>query len=303
MIATKKYTIDDLKNKSNIAAVSASSENINKLWARLDPGHKFGEICQGRPNDLYVLCKTHDEGGDGVWELDALSEAYIDADQSTVYVYTTDIDMGPETKASPSIDFYTGAAQIPDTASAEDGIKNLPLFNGFIQGGVAITTSRPIQTRIVLAAASRALTNPKVDTESGYVPASVYLRHNRAYSYPNGISVSFQKAQTKGINEPVAIIGDKHKEGISFVEFEDVFVSEVEENTDTAPANDPVNRPAHYTSGKIEVIDFIEDQKLNYHLGNTVKYISRAGKKDPALRKQDLQKALWYLTREINNIK
>ena len=44
--------------------------------------------------------------------------------------------------------------------------------------------------------------------------------------------------------------------------------------------NDPVNHPAHYTSGKIEVIDYIEDQKLPYHLGNAVKYISRAGKKD-----------------------
>lgn len=45
--------------------------------------------------------------------------------------------------------------------------------------------------------------------------------------------------------------------------------------------NDSVNHPAHYTDGKIEVIDFIEDKKLGYHLGNVVKYIARAGKKDP----------------------
>lgn len=62
-------------------------------------------------------------------------------------------------------------------------------------------------------------------------------------------------------------------------------------------SNDPVNNPSHYTSGKIEVIDFIEDQKLGFHLGNVVKYVARAGKKDPAKVLQDLQKAEWYLKR------
>lgn len=66
--------------------------------------------------------------------------------------------------------------------------------------------------------------------------------------------------------------------------------------------NDPVNHPQHYTSGKIEVIDFIEDQKLPYHLGNAVKYIARAGKKDPDTTIQDLRKAVWYLERHISNI-
>ena len=63
--------------------------------------------------------------------------------------------------------------------------------------------------------------------------------------------------------------------------------------------NDPVNRPAHYTDGKIEVIDFIEDKKLGFCLGNAVKYISRAGKKDPAKEVEDLQKAAWYVNRRI----
>ncbi len=67
--------------------------------------------------------------------------------------------------------------------------------------------------------------------------------------------------------------------------------------------NDPVNHPSHYTDGQIEVIDFIEDKKLSYHLGNTVKYICRAGKKDPAKTIEDLEKALWYLARHINNLK
>lgn len=63
--------------------------------------------------------------------------------------------------------------------------------------------------------------------------------------------------------------------------------------------SDNVNHPSHYTDGKIEVINFIEDKKLGYHLGNAVKYISRAGKKDPDRYIEDLQKAVWYLDREI----
>lgn len=63
--------------------------------------------------------------------------------------------------------------------------------------------------------------------------------------------------------------------------------------------NDPVNHPSHYTAGKIEVIDFIEDQKLGYHLGNALKYICRAGRKNPAKTTEDLQKAVWYINRYI----
>ena len=66
--------------------------------------------------------------------------------------------------------------------------------------------------------------------------------------------------------------------------------------------NDNVNHPSHYTDGKIEVIDFIEDKKLNYHRGNVVKYICRAGKKDPSKELEDLKKARWYLDREIEKI-
>ena len=66
--------------------------------------------------------------------------------------------------------------------------------------------------------------------------------------------------------------------------------------------NDIVNHPAHYTDGKIEVIEFIEDKGLNFHRGNAVKYISRAGKKDPAKEIEDLKKAVWNLNREIGRL-
>lgn len=65
---------------------------------------------------------------------------------------------------------------------------------------------------------------------------------------------------------------------------------------------DPVNRPAHYTDGKIEVIDFIEDKKLGFCLGNVVKYVARAGKKDPEKEIEDLKKAKWYLERRIKEL-
>lgn len=67
--------------------------------------------------------------------------------------------------------------------------------------------------------------------------------------------------------------------------------------------NDNVNHPSHYIDGKIEVINFIEDKGLNFHRGNAVKYISRAGKKDPAKEIEDLEKAVWYLQREIEKLK
>lgn len=67
------------------------------------------------------------------------------------------------------------------------------------------------------------------------------------------------------------------------------------------PACDPVNHPAHYTMGKIEVIDAIEDWKLGYCEGNAVKYIARAAHKGN--RVQDLEKARWYLDRLIAGLR
>jgi hypothetical protein len=64
---------------------------------------------------------------------------------------------------------------------------------------------------------------------------------------------------------------------------------------------DMVNHPPHYKVGGIEVIDFIEAKGFGYNLGNVVKYIARAGKKGSAL--EDLQKARWYLNREIEGAK
>lgn len=60
-----------------------------------------------------------------------------------------------------------------------------------------------------------------------------------------------------------------------------------------------VDHPDHYNQGSIEVIDVIEDWDLDFRLGNAVKYIARAGKKNNEV-KQDLEKAIWYIKRYIN---
>lgn len=63
--------------------------------------------------------------------------------------------------------------------------------------------------------------------------------------------------------------------------------------------HDPVNNPEHYVDGGVETIDFIEAKGLGYHLGNAVKYISRAGKKGTNKGLEDLKKAQWYIARAI----
>jgi len=63
------------------------------------------------------------------------------------------------------------------------------------------------------------------------------------------------------------------------------------------PTVDNVNHPPHYKTGGIETIDFIEAKELGYHLGNVIKYVSRAKHKGNEL--EDLKKAQWYLERAI----
>ena len=62
---------------------------------------------------------------------------------------------------------------------------------------------------------------------------------------------------------------------------------------------DNVNNPSHYNVGTIEVITVIEDWKLNFNLGNAIKYIGRCEHKNN--KKEDIKKAIWYLERELKN--
>jgi len=80
------------------------------------------------------------------------------------------------------------------------------------------------------------------------------------------------------------------------------YTSEIKINY-TPAKKEAIDHPDHYGGAKnpYEAIKVIRAWDLGFSLGNTVKYISRAGKKDPSKRIEDLQKALWYLKEEIDN--
>ena len=61
--------------------------------------------------------------------------------------------------------------------------------------------------------------------------------------------------------------------------------------------NEKIEHPSYYNQGKIEVIDFIEDQNLGFHEGNAIKYICRHKYKNGL---EYLKKAKWYIDRLIS---
>ena len=69
--------------------------------------------------------------------------------------------------------------------------------------------------------------------------------------------------------------------------------------------SDQINHPTHYggENNPYEAIKVIEAWRLGFCIGNAVKYISRAGKKDPNRYIEYLEKAAWYISREIENLK
>ena len=93
---------------------------------------------------------------------------------------------------------------------------------------------------------------------------------------------------------------DIKTEGTSQKEVAEMLGCELKE----IPQDDPVSHPSHYTDGKIEVIDFIQDKKLDFARGNVVKYICRAGKKGGSKAKEieDLKKAMQYCEFAIRDL-
>jgi hypothetical protein len=80
-----------------------------------------------------------------------------------------------------------------------------------------------------------------------------------------------------------------------------------EEAKAAAAAREAVNHPDHYQAegdpGRVyEVIRVVRAWRLGFSLGNAVKYVARAGKKDPAKAAEDLKKAVWYINEEIAHI-
>lgn len=98
-------------------------------------------------------------------------------------------------------------------------------------------------------------------------------------------------------NSPVS-----HEELEVYRHAEGDYISLVEFLGSRKTTEDKVNHPKHYTAYKgIEVIQLTE--QMNFNRGNTIKYVARAGLKDPETEIEDLEKALWYLRREIHRVK
>lgn len=72
------------------------------------------------------------------------------------------------------------------------------------------------------------------------------------------------------------------------------------EELETGSKHDVINHPKHYTQGKIEVIDFIEDQKMDFRAASALKYLCRYRFKGKPL--EDLKKSVWYINRIIQEL-
>lgn len=137
----------------------------------------------------------------------------------------------------------------------------------------------------------------KFGVKSGYVSSLKWALKKKGVDIPaTGKSKFFTTVMTSNASILKHIAPDipVYKDSVEFVTPNRLAEIQIEM---LEPAADPVNHPAHYKAGGIETIDFIEAKKLGYNLGNVVKYITRADLKGN--RKQDLEKALWYLKREI----
>jgi hypothetical protein len=150
----------------------------------------------------------------------------------------------------------------------------------------------------------------KQSTKNEANPFLDILREEFCMQMPNDMRLVDVKPIQGGVE---VILGtyfpDKELEEKSQVEMErfkknpSVFAEMLHGFRDTDAVTDKVNHPSHYNTGKIEVIEAIEDWKLDYHCGNAVKYVARAGKKDPSKEVEDLQKAIWYLNRKVEKLK
>jgi hypothetical protein len=123
-------------------------------------------------------------------------------------------------------------------------------------------------------------------------------------SYVHQIKYSMKATITKNIEKHMDNINAINRElaykaglGRNKIRMQASFDREPPTITMEEPKADPVNHPSHYKTGGIETIDFIEAKELGYHLGNVIKYVTRAKHKGNEL--EDLKKAQWYLERAI----
>jgi len=158
---------------------------------------------------------------------------------------------------------------------------------GVVVSNDALNATSPVVEVVYLT------TQPKKD-----LPTHVTIRATGVVS--TALCEHIDHVSTALVGKYLGECTEEEMRGIDVALLVSLGIDLTEEPPEAIPQNhDPVNHPSHYTSGRIETIDFIEDKGLGFHLGNAVKYITRAGKKDPAKTVEDLQKAIWYVKREI----
>ena len=112
-------------------------------------------------------------------------------------------------------------------------------------------------------------------------------------------SCPFYGLQPYGIDKECEFVRGVVPEGWEPINYVEILGSSPEKKDSEKITNDTVNHSLHYASNKIEVIDFIEDKGLGFHLGNAIKYISRVEEKDLDKIIENLEKAVWHVNRQI----
>lgn len=152
---------------------------------------------------------------------------------------------------------------------------------------------------------------PNTAANAGLPWADLVKQHGKAeairkyaVTYPNAKAAEIAKnlAITRAYVQQILWLWKQKQKGVKTVKYlDEVFMDTPDPKMPTfQPKHDPVNHPSHYTAGGIETIDFIEAKQLPYNLGNVIKYVTRADHKGAKL--QDLEKARWYLNREISRL-
>lgn len=139
----------------------------------------------------------------------------------------------------------------------------------------------------------------QVKVNSNYVHTIKWLDKKKKKEAAPPKKAQFKSPRSKLIQSVFQTVKDIQPAKQRFASSKDFSPQKLLAELDAAEKKlDLVNKPPHYTTGGVETLDFIEAKDLNYRLGNVVKYVVRCGKKntDPV---QDLEKAMFYLKREI----
>ena len=139
----------------------------------------------------------------------------------------------------------------------------------------------------------------QVKVNSNYVHTIKWLDKKKKKEAAPPKKAQFKSPRSKLIQSVFQTVKDIQPAKQRFASSEDFLPQKLLAELDAAEKKlDLVNKPPHYTTGGVDTLDFIEAKDLNYRLGNVVKYVVRCGKKntDPV---QDLEKAMFYLKREI----